>query len=596
MVHWDRLGQPKFDRLINALVDRRHDDAGDDVQVIDGRGGDGGLDIRVVTAGSRELIYQLKYFPNGFDGRYRDSRRQITDSLERALQTCPELDEWILVAPCTATRPGWAFIEALRAQHPAITITFVDRSRLDSQWVAAYPDVVRAIISRDETLEKAAIYNTEKSVLAGGLPDLLKRHKDLDQVSRDAHPDWFWTVRTDGPHQVAELHPRHARAAERSPFSIHFDTKGPPDDPDLKHFADAIRYGPLEPARLPARLLSEVVIDGPDIVKSGLPGEIIELRFVPDLPEDQERPLTLEIDTDETSTTIHHGLITRAAQGSAGATMRQAFTNGAVVLTWRLPNEQPGPAFVDMTVNLKKARSAYELWSVTRLLLSWSSFNQMRMLLNGKVFAVLGQLKGALEPELLDAAIVLNEFTDDLLFIGREFDRDFVVPEAVSQLDRIDARIFRRILEGRVVCLPFETTINVTLTPAALEDDQWGEERSVVALFPADDPRDDRTVEPGSSYWTLDALKAQGAVAEFVLDEQMGQYFPQMSLEDAVTVQGKLAQGEDAPARLSSGSDLRPRIYLPARMGPDQQISPEPWGLYGIEEVPELAATLDIGS
>ncbi|MGW4585627.1 hypothetical protein ACWEKV_15650 [Janibacter hoylei] len=590
MVHWERLGQPQFDRLINALVDRMHSNAGDEVEVIDGRGGDGGLDIRVVTADGRELIYQLKYFPEGFDGSFKDRRRQITRSLDRALQTCPELDEWILVAPCTATRSGFTFIKDLKAKHPGITITFVDRSRLDSTWTANYPDVVRAVVTRNEVLEHAAILNQEKALLAGGLPDLLDRHRSLDQVSRGAHPDWYWEVSIDGDRQTSELRAHHPRAAERSPFGITVTTTGAPDDPDLKRFTAAMSFGAIDTVRLPGHLVTEVIIDGPEIVKSGqMAGEIVELRFVPELPESQPLPFTLELDSADSPTTFHQGLITQVAHGPAGTTVRQTFQSEAVVLTWRLPNERPGQAAVDVMVNLGQAHGAYDLWSATRLLHSWASSQRVRMILGETPFAVLGRMEGALDSSLRDSAIILNEFTDDLLFIGREFGREFVVPESVSQLDRIDTRIFRRMLEGKMVCLPFSSRINVTFTPAALEAvDDWTEPSTLVALFPAEDPRDDRTVEPASSRWTLDALKSQGAVAELVLDEQMGYFFPEMALEDATAVKEKLAQGANVSAHFSSSGDQRPRIYLPSRVPPDKQVTLEPWGLYGVEEVPEL--------
>lgn len=98
MVPWETLGQPLFDRLINAFVYRKHSDTGDTVEVIEGRGGDGGLDLLVLAAGGRVIVYQLKYFPEGFDGRFGDRRQQITKSFDRAISTRPDLDDAVQYA------------------------------------------------------------------------------------------------------------------------------------------------------------------------------------------------------------------------------------------------------------------------------------------------------------------------------------------------------------------------------------------------------------------------------------------------------------------------------------------------------------------
>ncbi|GGT01290.1 hypothetical protein GCM10010270_86280 [Streptomyces violaceus] len=66
-VEWDRVGQPGFDRIVEALVHRVYD-ATARVEAVNGRGGDDGIDIKV-THGSRVRIFQLKYYPDGFPMR-----------------------------------------------------------------------------------------------------------------------------------------------------------------------------------------------------------------------------------------------------------------------------------------------------------------------------------------------------------------------------------------------------------------------------------------------------------------------------------------------------------------------------------------------
>ncbi|MFI7236963.1 hypothetical protein [Streptomyces cyaneofuscatus] len=50
-IEWDRIGQPGFDRIVEALVHRMYDAAAS-VEAVNGRGGDAGIDIKV-TSGSR---------------------------------------------------------------------------------------------------------------------------------------------------------------------------------------------------------------------------------------------------------------------------------------------------------------------------------------------------------------------------------------------------------------------------------------------------------------------------------------------------------------------------------------------------------------
>jgi hypothetical protein len=45
-IEWERIGQPQFDRIIEALVHRLYEATAEVVHPVNGRGGDGGIDIR----------------------------------------------------------------------------------------------------------------------------------------------------------------------------------------------------------------------------------------------------------------------------------------------------------------------------------------------------------------------------------------------------------------------------------------------------------------------------------------------------------------------------------------------------------------------
>lgn len=106
-IEWDCIGQPAFDRLVEALLHRMFDDSGQ-VVVVNGRGGDGGIDVQVTgDAGLR--IFQLKYHPDGFPGSLKGRRTAIKKSFRRTMAHRPV--EWTLVVPCTLTVSERAFVD-----------------------------------------------------------------------------------------------------------------------------------------------------------------------------------------------------------------------------------------------------------------------------------------------------------------------------------------------------------------------------------------------------------------------------------------------------------------------------------------------------
>ncbi|MFD6551154.1 hypothetical protein [Streptomyces sp. NPDC058398] len=85
-IEWDRIGQPAFDRYVEALLHRMFDDGGP-VIVVNGRGGDG-IDLPV-TAEVGLRIFQLKCHPDGFPGSLKGRRASIKKSFNRAVAHKP---------------------------------------------------------------------------------------------------------------------------------------------------------------------------------------------------------------------------------------------------------------------------------------------------------------------------------------------------------------------------------------------------------------------------------------------------------------------------------------------------------------------------
>ena len=142
------------------------------MRVLDGRGGDGGIDVEVVTNDGRRRIFQLKYFPGGFSGGWGDSRRpQITKSFKKALEHSP--DEWTLVVPRVLTASEDKFVKGLNGGQEPPTISVVARDELDS-WLADDP-ATTSTCSATRTQRMARAYNQERAALLAGMSDVATR-------------------------------------------------------------------------------------------------------------------------------------------------------------------------------------------------------------------------------------------------------------------------------------------------------------------------------------------------------------------------------------------------------------------------------------
>ncbi|WP_033287153.1 hypothetical protein [Streptomyces sp. NRRL F-525] len=96
-----------FAQLVEALLHRMFDDSRQ-VVVVNGRGGDGGIDVQV-TGDADLRVFQLKYRPDGFPGSLGGRRTAIKKSFRRAMAHHPA--EWTLVVPCTPTVSERTFVD-----------------------------------------------------------------------------------------------------------------------------------------------------------------------------------------------------------------------------------------------------------------------------------------------------------------------------------------------------------------------------------------------------------------------------------------------------------------------------------------------------
>src|SRR5699024_7941153 len=223
--------------LIVRSYQRNHPDL--TAQAIDGRGGDGGVDIDVHQKETGKLvkIYQLKFFPEGFSGGHSRRKQQIRQSFERIRDLYPPA--WALVLPrnFTATERKWV-LELVRGT--GIRLELVGRTELDSLG-ASDPDAVSA---SERTAYKSALelVGRESAALVTSR-DLGTEISRLSKNAATLSPNWGVNFSVHGEAITHSFYAKHPDAVEREPLSIKASLNFT-DNPDLQRkFDNALRYG-----------------------------------------------------------------------------------------------------------------------------------------------------------------------------------------------------------------------------------------------------------------------------------------------------------------------------------------------------------------
>lgn len=583
LVEWDKIGRSRFDQLVEALIPYQHPEDSD-VRLISGIGGDGGRDAVVTEPDGRKIIYQLKYFPEGFDGKHRDRRRQISNpsknqksrgSFEHALDHNP--DEWILVTPCNPSVSGWAWISELQKEHrDRVKISFVGRAQLDGErWCAGHQAVVRSLHTRDELLAKAHILNKETAVLARP-SDLSDRVQALAGVVDDVDPAWTLDFARVGQNIVQTLRPKHPSAAQTNPLSTHFRIVGPVDDPRVSAFVRAIDYGSFDPVSLPGELIADYRVTGTSLLEHDeLEQAIASIELHPAVRTPEQQLSILIKNKDDRVTATHSGVVTRVSHGAKGLTLEHILY-GVLSMTWNIPKDPGIEGAVVIAFDSTRAADASALLRALRLAesLAGAAKVELRVRATSIMRVVLAESsKGVIKPEA-EAGRALVETVEDLAHVQHETNIFFPVPESISTIDRIWLRVLRRALEGRMCFAPeARTAYNAALSPEILKDTER------IPLLAGEAAM--LLVQPESSTFELDGH-------EMPLPGPLAFLMRSVRLQDVEAVYSNLERGEIATAVIQSDHDRHVVAYMPSRTSEGTLVVPEPWGLTDIDEVPEI--------
>lgn len=455
-ISWSHLGQPQFDRVVEALIHRRYDDGRTEVVPFDGRGGDGGRDILVRHANGRRTVYQLKYYPEGFSNGFAPRRVKIRDSFKAALRHDPHT--WILVTPGNLTPPEETFAKSLGKKFAAgrkLRIRSMGRAALDVE-LSSFPDLLHGFTC-DQLIEKAKILGKERDLLLEP-EDLADRVRALGAVADDRDIDWRLDFARHGNVVVQTLVPKHPHAQSASPVRIGVDVSDA--HPELAAaFERSLGFGVLDPLELPPEAVRSLEITGPAMVAALY--KHVAVRLVPGTPTTASAPIEVFFPDADHPTDVYEGTLIHADEGHRGRTLRARVHQGATI-TWLLPHDGDTPVTVSSTLDATGLHPDDALACVA-LMRSLTSGRAFDVLVEGRrLGSFTTQARGETAEHDLELE-ALGLLAEDLSIVQRHCRRRFALPETVSALERVRVRCARLLIEGHCVTDPDPRIATLTL-------------------------------------------------------------------------------------------------------------------------------------
>lgn len=460
-VNWARMSREDFDSAVESLLVSEFTGNGCVAQALDGRGGDGGIDVDVRAKKTNQVIhvYQLKYFPEGFSGGFRDRRSQIKKSLLAAASET-STPVWTLVVPRNVTSHERKAVRGMR-KGLKMEVRFMGPAELDGL-LAKHPDIERRL-TLDRELEILQAVNRESASLAG--PYDLATELGL-VATKLAEQSTYWSrgFSVDANGRTTEhLAPKRPDAQEREPISITANLAfGPEDEALRRRFDAAMEYGTLEPLHLPSAIVESVVREGPPWFAREDANAGFSLLPTSDGAENSAVIVRTGLAGDPPVELA--GRVTGRAHGALGGTF-EIRTKGGLTLTWKVafpPRVESGVSFAtDFS-----GESARSVMRVVRFLDTLIESGRIGLCVEGRAESwAQGATTGASDYSSTHPEIVAC--LEDLSFLERELDLDFEFPAGLlSASDAIEARVARLVLEGHAVPNPDTFVFNATLSGA----------------------------------------------------------------------------------------------------------------------------------
>ena len=324
-IGWKTIGEDDFNRAVEVLLLKMFDRHPLKAAVINGRGGDEGIDVAVWDGDTVTKIFQLKYYPEGFTGGFRDARRpQVKKSFDTAWRK-HHPKEWVLIMPPNPHINEKRFVDELAAGKP-VTVDIWGQAKLDAAF-ADYPAVERAVL-RNELVDVLKEFGSEKAVMVGA-NDLEARLKSLSETANSRSEYWDTEFSVQGGVVSEEYVAKHPDAMLVEPIETKITFRfGEEDRSIADQLRHSLEYGSFEVLELPARSTT-FTRTGPSWVRP-LPtsgSSSVQMVPRPDIPRNPELVTLNFIDENGYSQGRFEGKIAARAEGSIGISVKALFAN-----------------------------------------------------------------------------------------------------------------------------------------------------------------------------------------------------------------------------------------------------------------------------
>ncbi|MDX2377775.1 hypothetical protein M4I32_13290 [Microbacterium sp. LRZ72] len=275
-VNWSRLDEESFNSLAESLLVREYSTDGQTAMAVDGRGGDGGIDIDVRAKQTGQLIniFQLKYFPEGFSGGHVKRRDQIKRSFNEAMKHDPPV--WTLVVHRKVAVQERKAVRAMRRGR-SVAVRFVTPTEMDLL-LAKHPDIEERFTT-DRALELLTAVHRPEAALARP-SDLQSEVRRLSDRLHGRSEYWgtSFALADDGTY-LETYFAKRRDSAEREPLGLNLTLGFTVDDVDLQtQLEAAMKFGITQPVRLHARVVRSFEKTGPEWFREKLADIEIQLR------------------------------------------------------------------------------------------------------------------------------------------------------------------------------------------------------------------------------------------------------------------------------------------------------------------------------
>lgn len=560
MLQWGVLTRDEFERAVESLVVRviASEQPHLVARAFDGRGGDGGIDIEVVDreTNHRVQILQLKHFPEGFSGGFREvRRRQITESFRAALRQ--DMDEWTLVVPRKPTPAELDFLAALESEGGP-RITCWGPPELDAM-LSRYPEL-EEYITRDP-VRTALDRFSRSSAAVTTVNDYVDEVQKLTGIARGWSPYWAPRVSHAGGRTAIGFEALRPDASEREPLTFTLDTNWDGHADLLAEYTRSVEFGFTNAVELPPEVVLGVAWEGPDWFRrrSGAGTVLLGPLSVKGTPG----RITC-LDADGRSLMSRNIVIDRVGRGSRGGRLEVSVAPGVTITLTLAFDSASGSLAVQSTM---EGLSGGEARQHLRLLDAMSRAAGLRVQFEDV------DVKFEVSGERPPPSRTLMELVDDVAQIEDLAGTSVRWPRtlALAAHERVWIRAARLMLEGRTVLVPGSLSVDLDvsdLTPSLEKLLTRGAEG--------------RFVHPA---WSVTIFGEDVELGDVVF------WHPRMRVGDADAALAVLRDGRARSLHVEAGEADGLMAWMPDRSGSDDASPVVGWGIADIDEHPALPRT-----